>query len=153
MKVTPTLFDKIMSICSMIFLLLGIICFLLEYENIPQKIPMHYNLYGKVDRYGSKNEIIILLVIMSIIWMILESIKRYPNIWNMMSYKVENEELAYKETLHFLSSIIFIVMGFFLYIILQSIYLWSFNIWFVFVFFMILCSVIGYWIYQLRKLR
>lgn len=39
----------------------------LSWKNIPLTVPMHYNLKGEVDRYGSKTELVWLVIIMTIV--------------------------------------------------------------------------------------
>lgn len=37
------------------------------WKQIPQTVPMHFNLQGKVDRYGSKNELLTLVAILTVV--------------------------------------------------------------------------------------
>ncbi|AEM78236.1 SdpI family protein [Thermoanaerobacter wiegelii] len=41
------------------------------FGRLPAKIPMHWNIYGQVDRFGSKIEIFILPVIITVIYLIM----------------------------------------------------------------------------------
>ena len=35
------------------------------WNDLPEKVPMHYNLKGEIDRYGSKSDLLILLAIIT----------------------------------------------------------------------------------------
>ncbi len=40
---------------------------LLVWPHLPASVPMHYNLHGEIDRFGSKNELILLIIVMSVV--------------------------------------------------------------------------------------
>jgi uncharacterized membrane protein len=48
-------------------LLVPAIYLALAWEKIPAVVPMHYNLAGEPDRYGSKNELLLVLGIMTVV--------------------------------------------------------------------------------------
>ncbi len=52
----------------------------LSWKKIPLSVPMHYNLKGEVDRYGSRNELLWLVIILSVIsigtWLLLLNMHR-----------------------------------------------------------------------------
>ena len=50
----------------LIFLVPGIYL-LAIWQKLPAKVPMHFNLKGEVDRYGSPNELLMLVTIISIV--------------------------------------------------------------------------------------
>ena len=51
---------KILIILFLILLLLPIIVAIISLFFVPEEIPMHFNKYGDVDRYGSKYELMII---------------------------------------------------------------------------------------------
>lgn len=60
----------IMKNCIKIFrivnLLIWIITFLflfIQWNNIPNQIPLHYNLYGLIDNYGEKSILILVFIL------------------------------------------------------------------------------------------
>lgn len=58
---------KITEIAALIIWLLPIIYFIKIYTALPPTVPLHFNWEGMPDRYGSKNELIISVAILSII--------------------------------------------------------------------------------------
>lgn len=64
------------------------------WNNLPQTIPMHYNLQGEIDRYGSKNELLIVAAIL-----ISVSIGSYLIISN--SYRIDPKRYAVENRTRF----------------------------------------------------
>ncbi len=54
---------KLSSIILLIFSISPIIVFLALYNVLPDKVPMHFNFEGEVDRYGSKIELLIIAIL------------------------------------------------------------------------------------------
>lgn len=72
----------IMKNCIKIFrivnLLIWIITFLflfIQWNNIPNQIPLHYNLYGLIDNYGEKSILILVFILETIIFLLLNGMK------------------------------------------------------------------------------
>ena len=56
---------------------------------LPEKIPTHFNLAGEADGFGHKNDLFILAVSATIIYILLSILKRFPHVFN---YPVEVTE-------------------------------------------------------------
>lgn len=66
-----------------IALLFGMSIYLLiSWGNLPDKIPGHYDALGNIDRWGSKNELIVLPIISWIMFIGISVLERYPKVWN-----------------------------------------------------------------------
>lgn len=76
-------YKKMMNIVGWLFLLGVFIYIAFTWNSLPDQIPAHYNLQGKVDRYGGKANILIMPVIMGIIFIGIAVVERYPNTWNV----------------------------------------------------------------------
>ena len=63
------------------------------YDALPDKIPMHFNGKGEVDRYGSKSELWMLPVIGSCLLALLWGISRVPHTFNY-AVKITPENAA-----------------------------------------------------------
>jgi uncharacterized membrane protein len=50
-----------------LIILLPAVYLLVIYNQLPAKVPMHYNLNGEIDRYGSKIEMIFMVAILSVV--------------------------------------------------------------------------------------
>ncbi|HEY6504786.1 MAG TPA: SdpI family protein [Chitinophagaceae bacterium] len=54
------------TVAWVIFFIPGIYLFA-TWKNLPASIPMHYNLDGEVDRFGNKNELALLVLILTVV--------------------------------------------------------------------------------------
>lgn len=75
-------FDYLSEVLSFLTLACIIGLYLWRYEDLPDEIPLHYNLSGKADRFGSKNELWILLLVTILIYLSLTVLKKFPHIFN-----------------------------------------------------------------------
>lgn len=55
---------------------------LMSYSQMPDTIPTHYNLAGEADDYGSKETILALPVIGTVLFVGMTIVNRYPHIFN-----------------------------------------------------------------------
>lgn len=66
-----------------IIILLGVILFIISFYNkIPTIIPIHYDLYDKVDGVGSKSNVWIILAIGIITYIGMSFLQKYPQKFN-----------------------------------------------------------------------
>ncbi|MGR3762922.1 DUF1648 domain-containing protein [Rossellomorea sp. NS-SX7] len=62
---------------------LGSILFLIyKWNEIPDKVPAHFNALGEVDRWGSKMELLILPVIGAFVAVLMQVIEKFPETHN-----------------------------------------------------------------------
>jgi uncharacterized membrane protein len=57
--------EKILSAAVWIIFLAPLIYLLIIWQNLPAKVPMHYNLNGVIDRYGDKSELLLMALIIT----------------------------------------------------------------------------------------
>lgn len=77
----------------------------ITWNQIPQTVPMHFDLQGKVDRYGSKNELLILVAILTavnaVIYLIVTNVYKI----DPKKYAAQNKErlqgIAFSISLYF----------------------------------------------------
>ena len=50
----------------LVFILPAVYLFFI-WNDLPEKVPMHYNLKGEIDRYGSKSELLLMVAIITVI--------------------------------------------------------------------------------------
>lgn len=74
--------DKFLEIAGWSALITLWFIILLNYSDLPDKIPSHYNALGEIDGYGSKFLLIILTLISTILYIGLTFLNRYPHIFN-----------------------------------------------------------------------
>jgi uncharacterized membrane protein len=62
---------------------LGTILFLANnWNEIPEKVPAHFNALGEVDRWGTKMELLILPIVGSLITVLMQVIEKFPEMHN-----------------------------------------------------------------------
>ncbi|MBS1747851.1 MAG: SdpI family protein [Bacteroidetes bacterium] len=73
-------------------ILLPVIYLAIIWEQIPGTVPMHADLHGNVDRYGSKNELMVLMIVLTVVNAILYII--VSNIYKIdpKKYAAQNKE-------------------------------------------------------------
>ncbi|RFS23390.1 DUF1648 domain-containing protein [Chitinophaga silvatica] len=60
--------DRILTSGSILFILTNLLIIILSFKQLPEQIPTHYNLVGKVDKYGDKSNLWILLFVSAFIF-------------------------------------------------------------------------------------
>lgn len=83
-------------------LLIGLVAFVyIQWDKLPQQIPVHYNAFGEIDRWGSKTTILMPVVICIAIYVFISVMSFFPNIWNVpVRITEENKEKVYQYTLN-----------------------------------------------------
>lgn len=83
-KIIPKLSNidkKIELLCTLLFVLIwGFTIFLLY--KLPTIIPVHFDVMGKVDKYGNKTTLLILPIIATFVYIGLKALNKYPYIFN-----------------------------------------------------------------------
>ena len=77
---TPT--DNILEIMGWVALVGLWILIFLNYSNLPDTIPTHFNGAGKVDNYGGKATLFMLPIIATVAYIGLTVLNNYPHIFN-----------------------------------------------------------------------
>lgn len=104
-------------------ILISFFIFLVKsWSSIPERIPGHYNAAGVVDRWGNKNEILLMPIIGAILYLGLTMITFFPEIWNVpMAQSQENKEAVYKCMKTMLISLKVEITAMFFYISFHSV--------------------------------
>ena len=92
MKFKRGKFDIILNGLCLIILVSTILFLILTWSKIPDKVPMHYDFAGNIDRWGSKLEILILPIITWIMYVFMTIIEKFPEAWNT-GVKVTEENI------------------------------------------------------------
>ncbi|GCD77022.1 MAG: DUF1648 domain-containing protein [Thermaurantimonas sp.] len=74
--------DYLLEVVSFLVLVSIIGLFFCRYQDLPDEIPLHYDLSGKADRFGSKREVWLLLLVTILIYLSLTFLKKFPHIFN-----------------------------------------------------------------------
>lgn len=97
MKVKSNYYDKVIEILCLLCLFGVIFYLVINWGNIPNEIPGHYNAAGEIDRITDKNSILVLLAVTWIMYIGLTAITHFPSIWNTgVTVTEENKGKVYR---------------------------------------------------------
>jgi uncharacterized membrane protein len=82
-RLPDTGFHKGIKIVTLAVLIAMIIYPVLMWNTLPDKLPMHYNAAGEIDRFGSRVELLILPVIGILMYGLLTLVTSFPSTWNI----------------------------------------------------------------------
>lgn len=75
-------FDLIANIASIVILLAATIFVLVNWGNLPEQIPSHYDFKGQPDAYGGKGSLITSMVIGWVMLLTMMILGIFPKMWN-----------------------------------------------------------------------
>lgn len=154
MKNKRSTYSKTIDVLCLLILVGGILCFILYWQKIPNRIPAHYNFQGEVDRMGSKQELLVLPIINCILFLGLSAVEHFPDIWNTgVRITEENRERVYAILEHMLSNFKFIVVSIFSFITIKSMLPGNLPIWFTPAFFILIFGVLIYYLVKLNRAK
>lgn len=81
-KVILTLFDTTLEVLGWISVFVSWVLTITYYASLPDIIPIHYNLTGHVDGFGSKTSILTLPIVSTIIFIGLTILNKFPHVFN-----------------------------------------------------------------------
>ena len=141
MEIKHNKLDTIAEVFCMILLIVTTLYTIYMYIQLPEKIPIHYNAAGVIDRYGNKLEIFILLIVTWVMYIGLSLVTRVPQFWNTgVSVTAENKDRVYRILKNMLKIIKMEIIVIFCYIIYNTTTLYNLPKWFVPVFLVLLFS-------------
>lgn len=141
MEIKHNKLDTIAEVFCMILLIVTTLYTIYMYIQLPEKIPIHYNAAGVIDRYGNKLEIFILLIVTWVMYIGLSLVTRVPQFWNTgVSVTAENKDRVYRILKNMLKIIKMEVIVIFCYLIYNTTTLYDLPKWFVPVFLVLLFS-------------
>lgn len=98
-KIPSSGFHKGVEIITLVVLMTMIIYPLLIWNSLPDKLPMHYNAAGEIDRWGNRGELLILPVIGIFMYGLLTLVSSFPSAWNIpVAVNRENRSRVYQCT-------------------------------------------------------
>lgn len=141
MEIKHNKLDTIAEVFCMILLIVTTLYTIYMYIQLPEKIPIHYNAAGVIDRYGNKLEIFILLIVTWVMYIGLSLVTRVPQFWNTgVSVTAENKDRVYRILKNMLKIIKMEIIVIFCYLIYNTTTLYNLPKWFVLVFLVLLFS-------------
>ncbi len=154
MKIKNTIFDKIVEIICLILAIGVPLYIIINWSNIPDPLPMHYDLAGNVDRWGDKTELIILPIVTLIMYAFMSAIGYFPQVWNTgVSITEENRERVYRTLKYLVKTMKLIVVVDFSYMTINTLMCRDLPIWFTPVVLLIIFGNITFWLIRLFKVQ
>jgi len=152
MKLKYTKFQKVIEIITIILLISIWAYLILSWDTIPAKIPGHYNGAGVVDRWGSKNEILVMPIASIALYALLTMVSYFPSTWNIpVEITEENREFVYRNVKTMLSLLKLEVITTFTYITYCNINTISLGVWFLPVELILIFGTLIYFIVKVSK--
>lgn len=81
-KIAKTKSERVWNIVGYMVFISMIVLTIAVWNTLPAEVPGHYNALGEVDRWGSKWELLILIITGLFILLLMEPLDRYPEVHN-----------------------------------------------------------------------
>ena len=154
MKLKNNKIDRIIEIMCLT-LLIGVTAYLIfNWGSIPDKIPVHYDWEGNIDRWGNKAELMILPIMSWFLYLLITGLQQVPLAWNTgVKITEENEERVYQTLKYLMETLKLIVVADLSYMTINSLMGKSLSGWFTMI---VLVAVFGdliFWIVKLYQVK
>ena len=154
MKLKNNKIDWIIELICLILLVGVTAYFIFNWSSIPDKIPVHYDWEGNIDRWGNKKEMIILPIMSWFLYLMITGLQQLPLAWNTgVKITAENEERVYRMLKYMLETMKLIMVADFTYLSMNSLMGKSLPGWFTLI---VLAAVFGdliFWIVRLYRVK
>lgn len=124
------------------------------WPSIPDKIPMHYNFAGEIDRWGAKGELLIIAVMPWFICILITVIEQFPQVWNTgITVTEENRFRVYRILKYMLKTMKFLISLVFVYLIYHSVVQVALPEWFTIGYVALIFGDMAFWLVRLFRSR
>lgn len=120
-EVPRSSFETFFNVVGVLIFTATLLFLFLQYGDLPEHVPGHYNEAGKADRWGSKGELHWLPLIGACLWIGMTILERYPHTFNYINLTEENVEFQYKNGRRMINVLKNEMLILFSYITVQSI--------------------------------
>jgi uncharacterized membrane protein len=96
LKIKKTPLEIALNIASLLLFIGSVLYLLMKWPSLPNRVPMHYNFFGEVDKWGSKGMIFLHPIIGAVLWISLTIFEKFPHVYNYIGLTEENIEQQYK---------------------------------------------------------
>lgn len=135
--------------------LVGMTAFLVsEWSGMPEKIPMHYDWAGNIDRWGKKSELLFLPIMTWGLYAFITFLEQIPQIWNTgVTVTEENKVRVYRVLKYMIKTLkLFFVLSF-VYMVFHSVTMTNLPTWFTWVSILGPIVLIVFWIVRLLQVK
>lgn len=117
LQIPKTPVEIMLDVVAILLVIIGWAMTYLAYTNLPESVPVHYGIDGTVDRYGSKDSIIWLSSLNTVIVAGLSILSLYPHKFNFpVKITTDNAQTEYSKARMLIISIKFLIAAMFVYI-------------------------------------
>ena len=123
-KLELTVFDKVIEMAGWFIVLVVWVYTIASYSKLPNTAPLHFNATGEADSFGSKASIIVSPIIMTILYVGIALLNRYPHNFNYPT-KITKENAQKQYTMatrwiRYLNLVTALIIGYITLIVIQS---------------------------------
>lgn len=154
MKIKNSPADIIMEILGLIMLIGTPIYLLIGWSSIPDKLPMHYNFAGEIDRWGGKGEILFLVVMVWILYLMISLVEHFPSIWNTgVQVTSENRARVYRTLKYMVKTLKLVMTLIFTFLIFNTVAGTPLPRWFTPAYLILIIGDFAFWLIRLYRVR
>jgi len=154
MKIKNSPADIIMEILGLIMLIGTPLYLLIRWSSIPDKLPMHYNFAGEIDRWGGKGEILFLVVMVWILYLMISLVEHFPSIWNTgVQVTSENRARVYRTLKYIVKTLKLVMTLIFTFLIFNTVAGTPLPRWFTPAYLILIIGNFAFWLIRLYRVR
>ena len=154
MKIKNSLADIIMEVLGLVMLIGTPLYLVIRWPSIPDKLPMHYNFAGEIDRWGGKGEILFLVVMVWILYLMISLVEHFPSVWNTgVQVTLENRMRVYRTLKYMVKTLKLAMTLVFTFLIFKTVAGTPLPGWFTVVYVILIIGDLAFWLIRLYRVR
>ena len=154
MKIKNLPADIIMDALGLVMLIGTPLYLVIRWPSIPNKLPMHYNFAGEIDRWGGKGEILFLVVMVWILYLMISLVEHFPSVWNTgVQVTLENRMRVYRTLKYMVKTLKLAMTLVFTFLIFNTVAGTPLPGWFTVVYVILIIGDLAFWLIRLYHVR
>lgn len=154
MKIKNSPVDIIMEVLGLVMLIGTPLYLVIRWPSIPDKLPMHYNFAGEIDRWGGKGEILFLVVMVWILYLMISLVEHFPSVWNTgVQVTPENRMRVYRTLKYMVKTLKLAMTLVFTFLIFNTVAGIPLPEWFTVVYVLLIIGDLAFWLIRLYRVR
>ena len=154
MKIKNSLADIIMEVLGLVMLIGAPLYLVIRWPSIPDKLPMHYNFAGEIDRWGGKGEVLFLVVMVWILYLMISLVEHFPSVWNTgVQVTPENRMRVYRTLKYMVKTLKLAMTLVFTFLIFNTVAGIPLPEWFTVVYVILIIGDLAFWLIRLYRVR
>lgn len=154
MKIKNSPADIIMEVLGLVMLIGTPLYLVIRWPSIPDKLPMHYNFAGEIDRWGGKGEVLFLVVMVWILYLMISLVEHFPSVWNTgVQVTPENRMRVYRTLKYMVKTLKLAMTLVFTFLIFNTVAGIPLPEWFTVVYVILIIGDLAFWLIRLYRVR